>query len=115
MRDHAVHRSGRDIKPPPCDRSVPADTLSQTMLRTSSAQVAPLPERRELIPPTAADGISIGDLSEASAIESAALVLNVANIVAAPVMNKNGFTCLNSLERQVIVTAVAIRGPIHVR
>jgi carbonic anhydrase len=34
-----------------------------------------------LIPPSTADGISIGDLSEASAIEYAVLVLNVANIV----------------------------------
>ena len=34
-----------------------------------------------LIPPATADGISIGDLSEASAIEYAVLVLNVADIV----------------------------------
>src|SRR6201987_3871752 len=34
-----------------------------------------------LIPPATADGISIGDLSEASAIEYAVLVLKVANIV----------------------------------
>lgn len=34
-----------------------------------------------LIPPAAPDGISIGDLSEASAIEYAVLVLQVANIV----------------------------------
>jgi carbonic anhydrase len=34
-----------------------------------------------LIPPAAADGISIGDLSEASAIEYAVLILNVPNIV----------------------------------
>lgn len=34
-----------------------------------------------LVPPSAADGISIGDLSEASAIEYAVLVLNVRNII----------------------------------
>ena len=34
-----------------------------------------------LIPPSTADGISIGDVSEASAIEYAVLVLKVANIV----------------------------------
>ena len=34
-----------------------------------------------LIPPATADGISIGDLSEASAIEYSVLVLSVANIV----------------------------------
>jgi carbonic anhydrase len=34
-----------------------------------------------LVPPATADGISIGDLSEASAIEYAVLVLNVAHIV----------------------------------
>ena len=34
-----------------------------------------------LIPPAAPDGVSIGDLSEASAIEYAVLVLKVANIV----------------------------------
>jgi carbonic anhydrase len=34
-----------------------------------------------LVPPARSDGISIGDLSEASAIEYAVLVLNVANIV----------------------------------
>ena len=34
-----------------------------------------------LIPPATADGISIGDLSEASAIEYSVLVLRVANIV----------------------------------
>jgi carbonic anhydrase len=34
-----------------------------------------------LIPPATADGISIGDLSEASAIEFSVLVLKVANIV----------------------------------
>ncbi len=34
-----------------------------------------------LIPPAAPDGISVGDLSEASAIEYAVLVLQVANIV----------------------------------
>ena len=34
-----------------------------------------------LVPPAAADGVSTGDLSEASAIEYSVLVLNVANIV----------------------------------
>ena len=34
-----------------------------------------------LIPPATAEGISIGDVSEASAIEYAVLVLKVANIV----------------------------------
>src|SRR5262249_55364973 len=34
-----------------------------------------------LIPPAGADGISVGDLSEASAIEYAVLVLKVSNIV----------------------------------
>ena len=34
-----------------------------------------------LIPPATAEGISVGDLSEASAIEYAVLVLKVANIV----------------------------------
>jgi carbonic anhydrase len=34
-----------------------------------------------LVPPSTADGLSIGDLSEASAIEYAVLVLQVANIV----------------------------------
>ena len=34
-----------------------------------------------LVPPATADGVSIGDLSEASAIEYAVLVLKVANIV----------------------------------
>jgi carbonic anhydrase len=34
-----------------------------------------------LIPPATADGISVGDLSEASAIEYAILVLNVADVV----------------------------------
>ena len=34
-----------------------------------------------LIPPAAPDGVSTGDLSEASAIEYALLVLNVANII----------------------------------
>ena len=34
-----------------------------------------------LIPPATAEGVSIGDLSEASAIEYAVLVLKVANIV----------------------------------
>jgi len=34
-----------------------------------------------LVPPATADGVSIGDLSEASAIEYAVLVLNVADIV----------------------------------
>ena len=34
-----------------------------------------------LVPPATADGLSVGDLSEASAIEYAVLVLNVSNIV----------------------------------
>src|SRR5215510_15840246 len=34
-----------------------------------------------LIPPATADGLSVGDLSEASAIEYAVLVLKVGNIV----------------------------------
>src|SRR6188768_3537739 len=34
-----------------------------------------------LIPPATADGVSVGDVSEASAIEYAVLVLKVANIV----------------------------------
>jgi carbonic anhydrase len=34
-----------------------------------------------LVPPAAADGISLGDLSEASAIEYAVLILKVSNIV----------------------------------
>src|SRR5580765_1034743 len=34
-----------------------------------------------LVPPANDDGLSVGDLSEASAIEYAALVLNVANII----------------------------------
>jgi carbonic anhydrase len=34
-----------------------------------------------LVPPATADGISIGDLSEASAIEYAVLVLGVSNVV----------------------------------
>ena len=34
-----------------------------------------------LVPPAAADGVSTGDLSEASAIEYSVLVLNIANIV----------------------------------
>jgi len=42
---------------------------------------SPIRHVGNLIPPSTADGISIGDVSEASAIEYSVLVLKVANIV----------------------------------
>jgi carbonic anhydrase len=44
-----------------------------------------------LVPPATAEGLSVGDLSEASAIEYAVLVLNVPNIVVGSTGRRNTF------------------------
>src|SRR6185369_4700132 len=53
-----------------------AQTPDALMITCSDSRVVP-----DLVPSATADGVSVGDVSEASAIEYAVLVLKVANIV----------------------------------